>query len=1350
MNFPFQNFECSLPNSLSKFTTIIAMGFSRPRYNEKARSHRSAPQEEQNRTAHEYSGVEAIVDYEELGSNSKRIVSATNQDTEDRGSMSKKKRKRFDAFVQKKLKKERRIELIQELEKSTSSVKDPSAFISTAHLCSSSVARTQRELKATISEVESRRRERAQGLISTKQRLRSGYHSQSDVEDEPDSTPATNPFSGAVEICTVSSRPNLTTTESDGHSSKPSGLSKPEKIVPHKVAIGSALASGAITTHVKRHVKKKRKFDKAPAVSDDDDDSFDDSESSTHSASSATDEESQAGTSSESGSSAWLDEEEWTGCDNSLQVEEVLIDTDALQNPPQSNSPSQNAPRVKGSIRDWANKQLQLAEENKLGETDNENPEVQNSSTPPQTTPVPRVPQSSTTESTKAQQTRCGPLGVPLDLPETPLFLYQKTSHVSLERDEEVIATRSLLPVFAEEHTVMDAIRRHPVVVICGETGSGKTTQVPQFMYEAGWGKADGDNPGIIGVTQPRRVAAVSMARRVEKEMGLSGKGVVSHQIRYDTTTSSTTKIKFMTDGVILRELAADFLLSKYSVVIVDEAHERSINTDVLIGVLSRIVRLRLKTWMENLSKKESAQDEAEKKPNPAIKADICCRPLRLIIMSATLRVSDFTLNSSLFSEPPPVIEIAARQFPVAVHFMRRTPMDYVQEAFTKAAKIHARLPPGGILIFLTGQLEITKLCRKLEQKFGKKTVEERKARKAALKSKSFTYPCSQPSPSSSGARDTGNQVDTTQEPILQMEGFSSGEAETISLGKDKHEFAADVDEGQEWEEDPEALDTDEEDDLVVEGVELVEDSDVPMHILPLYSLLPTDQQMKVFEEPPPGTRLVVVATNVAETSLTIPNIRYVIDSGRAKERHYDLSTGIQSFEIDWISKASASQRAGRAGRTAPGHCYRLYSSAVFENYFPQFAKPEIQRMPIDGIVLQMKSMNIDTVTKFPFPTPPDRFALRKSEISLAHLGALSFPQSQNDWFIRGDPGGEGTITDLGRAMAKYPLSPRFARMLVSGFQHDCLAYVIAMVSILSVGDPFIHESAIDEDNPADCLEEQAMNETELLKNADYKDREIRKQKRRQFFKVQQVFSSLGGGVSDLFRVLAVVGAYEFGQGNNPTKFCHENFVRPKAMEEIHKLRAQITRIVQAATIGTGLKVEFSPKLMPPSETQLKVLRQLITSAFIDQVAIKASKVKSCQSSAGKFIANNPNRNLIAYRAIGIEEDVFIHPSSVLFDSNVHPEPEFIVFQELHRTEKRIWIKGITLINPAWLPILGKSLCSFSKPIENPVNSKIPSRGNDEERKCFVIPKFGGPALDVELGPVQMTQRKVGNLWVWV
>jgi len=177
--------------------------------------------------------------------------------------------------------------------------------------------------------------------------------------------------------------------------------------------------------------------------------------------------------------------------------------------------------------------------------------------------------------------------------------------------------------------------------------------------------------------------------------------------------------------------------------------------------------------------------------------------------------------------------------------------MDYVSEAFTKAAKIHARLPSGGILIFLTGQLEITKLCKKLEQKFGKKSVEARKARKAALQSKPFQYPRA-PSFQSNGDRDADDHADTVPEPTTHMDGFPSGEAEMINLGKDKHEFAGDVDDGQQCEDDPEALDTDEEEDLIVEGVELVEDSDVPMYILPLYSLLSTDQQIKVFEEPPP------------------------------------------------------------------------------------------------------------------------------------------------------------------------------------------------------------------------------------------------------------------------------------------------------------------------------------------------------------------------------------------------------------------------------------------------------------------------------------------------------------------
>lgn len=265
-----------------------------------------------------------------------------------------------------------------------------------------------------------------------------------------------------------------------------------------------------------------------------------------------------------------------------------------------------------------------------------------------------------------------------------------------------------------------------------------------------------------------------------------------------------------------------------------------------------------------------------------------------------------------------------------------------------------------------------------------------------------------------------------------------------------------------------------------------------PMHIVPLYSLLPSDRQMKVFEPPPPGHRLVVVSTNVAETSLTIPNIRYVIDCGRVKERKYDTTNGVQSFQITWTSKASASQRAGRAGRTGPGHCYRLYSSALFENHFEQFSEPEILRTPIEGIVLQMKSMHIDTVINFPFPTPPDRLALRKAERTLVHLGALSLDAASSV----GGMVGNAKITDLGRAMALFPLAPRFARMLVSGQQHGCLPYVITVVSALSVGDPFLFEEAINEKSDEEDEEEDDEMVTE---------KEAKRAKRKAYFTSQHV-----------------------------------------------------------------------------------------------------------------------------------------------------------------------------------------------------------------------------------------------------
>lgn len=729
-----------------------------------------------------------------------------------------------------------------------------------------------------------------------------------------------------------------------------------------------------------------------------------------------------------------------------------------------------------------------------------------------------------------------GPLGEREDSPtSTSAFaakFYEEVAsskavrNVRVQRSPEVAESRLRLPVVQEEERVVKAILENEVTIICGETGSGKTTQVAQMLFERGFGSPGSDNPGLVGITQPRRVAAVSTARRVAEELNL-GPNRISHQIRYDGTVSPQTSLKFMTDGVLLRELASDFLLTKYSVVIVDEAHERSVNTDVLIGMLSRIVRLRASRWM---------QDKATS------------RPLRLVIMSATLRVADFFENATLFAKPPPLINIEARQYPVTIHFNRRTTHDYIQEAVTKASKIHTRLPSGGILIFMTGEQEIKTVCRDLQAKFGKRAVEKQQQRKSQQHQqwqKRQVRRCS------------ADDDKSTVVEICVRPGKEDVEPEDITLGavseKDT-EIADDVKVPIDllgnigsagW--DSKALDTDTEDEdadgddrigVSIEGVE----ADHPMHILPLYSLLTSEKQLRVFEDPPEGSRLVVVATNVAETSLTIPNVRYVIDCGRAKERKYDKSSGISSFKVDWISKASAAQRAGRAGRTGPGHCYRLYSSNVFEEYFNEFAEAEIRRTSVESLVLQMKSMSIDNVVHFPFPSPPDRGDIAKAERVLTRLGALSLDKEKKT------KRSIAKITELGRAMALFPLNPRFAKMLVQGQQHGCLPYVIALVAALSVGDLFVREEAAAEQNE-DATEgdEKRLTAMELghLSSDVLREKEQRKMKRLRKFETLERFDSLSGpGISDAFRVLAVVGAHEFA--GDSVEFCKENFLRPK------------------------------------------------------------------------------------------------------------------------------------------------------------------------------------------------------------
>lgn len=890
---------------------------------------------------------------------------------------------------------------------------------------------------------------------------------------------------------------------------------------------------------------------------------------------------------------------------------------------------------------------------------------------------------------------------LPVDFSNPHLKNDRKAFFVNVNRSEEVQAVRLKLPVVAEEQRIMEAIHNNDCVVICGETGSGKTTQVPQFLFESGYGNPGSDNPGLIGITQPRRVAAVSMAKRVTEELGDKGH-VVGYQIRFDANVKSDTALKFMTDGVLLRELSNDFALTKYSAIIIDEAHERNVNTDILIGVLSRILKLR----------REMATENPEK-----------FKPLKLIIMSATLRVSDFTENTTLFDVPPPVLKVDARQYPVSVHFNKKTPFNYLDEVHRKACKIHQKLPPGGILIFLTGQNEITTMCKRLKKAFPfKKRVSEPKKE-----------------------ADISVRVNSKD---------AVAEVEDIDFGIDINDNEVDDFDVAEEEEDEEGFD---------ETLEEGQDANAPLHVLPLYSLLPTKEQMKVFEEPPAGSRLCVVATNVAETSLTIPGIRYVVDCGRSKERVYDEETGVQQFMVNWISKASAGQRSGRAGRTGPGHCYRVFSSAVYERDFEQFSKPEILRMPIDGLVLQMKAMGIDKIVNFPFPTPPDRNSLQKGLNLLKYLGALN--EKEN-------------LTTLGRSMSLFPLSPRFAKMLIIGDQLECLPYIVGIVAGLSVGDPFIgqHELGIAKkpeipapktDEDRDDYDEQPEEEPESIE-----EKEFKRQMRADYHKVHAKFASLDPK-SDALKLLCAVCAYDFTKTRDD--FCKSHYLRHKIMEEIKKLRGQVSYIVVVNTKSDAVDAtvaKLSSKLKPPTATQVKAIKQMISAGFLDQIAVRADIVRTDLPLRSKTrIISFPYMTLFPSRLRTsaheeLDPFVYIHPGSVLTEAGSVP-PDYVVYHSLQVSQNnsnieetdasgnpalgKIRMKVLCDITPAQLTNVAKesSLITYSKPLGPPYGPKMIT---PTKRECWVVPRMGAAigtgGVGWDLPVKKVIQVKEGVHWV--
>lgn len=926
-----------------------------------------------------------------------------------------------------------------------------------------------------------------------------------------------------------------------------------------------------------------------------------------------------------------------------------------------------------------------------------------------------------------------------------PPLIAPTVVHVS--RPKEVENARKDLPIIMMEQEIMEAINRHISVIICGETGCGKTTQVPQFLYEAGYGSEKCSmRSGVIGVTQPRRVAVLSTAKRVAYELGLRLGKEVGFQVRHDKRIGEKCSIKFMTDGILLRELQSDFLLKRYSVLILDEAHERSLNTDILIGMLSRTIRQRQAIYEEQQQRMLAGE---------LIRAENRIFPLKLILMSATLRVEDFTSGRQIFHTHPPVIEIPTRQFPVVKHFAKKTELvDYIGEAYRKVLKIHKRLPPGGILVFVTGQREVEYLCRKLRNA-----------------SKQFQ--------TRSSAVNTVEEI-TAATDMDQIDGYNMKEISEALDYDEYHDESDDHDSYSSWSSGVGSeLGTESDDeDLADDSTSKADDRDFsegdvslgslkaafealtgnssitpdvcsnisnpsptkeskgekglvgPLHVLPLYAMLPAAAQLCVFEEIKEGERLVVVATNVAETSLTIPGIKYVVDTGREKVKKYNTSNGMESYEIQWISKASAAQRVGRAGRTGPGHCYCLYSSAAFTNEFPEFSGTEISKIPVDGVVLLMKSMGISKVANFPFPTPPDATSLVQAEKCLKALEALD---------------SEGRLTPLGKTMAQYPMSPRHSRLLLLAIQtmkkeishvrpNLVLGHAAAVAAALSLSNPFEFDSNQRKIEGTEQNEENGSHGSQKNHKSMKKQmKESSKLSRGKFFNLR----------SDALTVAYALQCFELSE--DASKFCNAYALNLKTMEEMSKLRKQLLQLVFnqrysgllqefSWTHGTIKDVEndwmISSDKNPLSHTEERILCQAICAGWADRVA------KRIRGTSG-LAEGDRKVNAVCYKASMVEETVFLPRWSSISKS----APEFLVYSEILKT-KRPYIHGATSVEPEWLVKYAGSLCTFSAPLEDPKPSYDHS---SDQVLCYVIPYFGPCSWQLPLCkvPIKDVQQKV-------
>ncbi|RIA04631.1 hypothetical protein BRARA_K01116 [Brassica rapa] len=634
---------------------------------------------------------------------------------------------------------------------------------------------------------------------------------------------------------------------------------------------------------------------------------------------------------------------------------------------------------------------------------------------------------------------------------------------------------RQRLPVYKYRTEILYLVENHATTIIVGETGSGKTTQIPQYLKEAGW--AEGGR--VIACTQPRRLAVQSVSARVADEIGVKLGDEVGYTIRFeDHTTSGVTSVKFLTDGVLIREMMEDPLLTKYSVIMVDEAHERSISTDILLGLLKKIQRRRPE--------------------------------LRLIISSATIEAKamfNFFNTSKKRQAPegsaqgpnlePAILSVEGRGFSVKIHYVEEPVSDYIRSVVSTILLINEREPPGDVLVFLTGQ----------------------------------------------------DDIETTIK-LLAEEAHSNQKNSSGLLP------------------------------------------------LPLYSGLSRTEQELIFTPTPRGKRKVILSTNIAETSLTLEGVVYVIDSGFSKQKFYNPISDIESLVVAPISKASARQRSGRAGRVRPGKCYRLYTEDYFLKEMPGEGIPEMQRSNLVSTVIQLKALGIDNILGFDWPSPPSPQAMIRA------LEVLYSLQILDD---------DAKLTSpTGFQVAELPLDPMISKMILASNELGCSDEIITIAAVLSIQSVWVIARGV----------QKEQDEAKLR------------------------FAAAEGDHVTFLNVYK-----GFLESKKSSQWCYKNFLNYQSMKKVVEIRDQLKRI--ARRLGITLK---------SCEGDIDAVRKAVTAGFF---------ANACRLE--------PHSNGV-FKTIRGSEEVYIHPSSVLFRVN----PKWVVYQSIVSTERQ-YMRNVVTINPSWL-----------------------------------------------------------------